>query len=269
MSRIRTTKPDLWTDPDFTGVSFPARLLFIAAKNFASDYGVMPDKPKQLKLQCFPGDDVDIDTLVDELVTGDLWDRRTAPDGAKVIVVRSFNRHERVDKPNGGRWGNPANWTNPPPPAATIPDESRTVANPPDDSCADGKGREGIGRDSLSPSRKLTVVRNDPASRERTEVITLVVDALRAARKAPPDSERAWRRSVERDVAARDGPLIDRMQADGTPSDQIAQFVLGYGETAAEERRTVDWCTTACGTCGGDSWVRTTDGLAPCPGRTS
>ena len=266
MSRIRTTKPDLWTDPDFIDVSFPARLLFIAAKNFASDYGVMPDKPKQLKLQCFPGDDIDIDALVDELVNAGLWDRRTAPDGAKVLVVRAFNRHERVDKPTPGRWGDPAKWSDQPPAPPTTPDDSGAVASAPEDSCVEGKGREGI---SLSSSRRLTVVPNPPSSRERTHVVKLIVDALLAARTKPPDSERAWRKTVEADVRARDGELIDRMLADNDNPDQIAQFVLGYGKTAEEERKTVDWCTTNCDTCGGDSWIRTDQGLAPCPGRTS
>src|SRR5690349_17092012 len=110
MARIRTVKPELWTDPEFVECSPNARLLFVAALNFASDFGVLPDKPKQIKMQCFPGDAFAIDPLVDELIAAGFWQRRTAPDGAKVLVIRTFTRHQKVDKPTAGRWGDPSTW---------------------------------------------------------------------------------------------------------------------------------------------------------------
>lgn len=290
MARIRSVKPDLWTDPDFIELSIGARLLFIAAKNFASDYGVLPDKAKQLKLQCFPGDDIDIEPLIDELVALGLWARRTAPDGARVLVIRAFNRHERVDKPNGGRWGNPATWSDDSRPVATPPESSRTVATtsesdatqdgsessrmvatPPDDSCADGiTGREGKGISLSSTDNSQSNVTSLSERENFKRTAGLVADALRAARKLPPDSERAWRKTVVDDVIATDGDLIRRMLADGDPPEQVALFVLGHGLGAASERASSStaWCPPECPDCDGDGWIRTPEGLAPCPQRT-
>lgn len=110
MARIRTVKPELWSDEAFVECSSNARLLFVAGLNFASDYGVLPDKPKQLKMQCFPGDNVDVEPLVDELVEQRLWERRTAPDGTNVLVIRTFTSHQRVDRPSGGAFGDPKEW---------------------------------------------------------------------------------------------------------------------------------------------------------------
>ena len=37
MARIRSVKPELWTDPEFTECSLSARLLFIASWNFVTN----------------------------------------------------------------------------------------------------------------------------------------------------------------------------------------------------------------------------------------
>jgi hypothetical protein len=139
MARIRTVKPELWTDPEFVECSPNARLLFVAALNFASDYGVLPDKPKQLRMQCLPADDVSIDDLVTELVEHGFWERRTAPDGAKVLVIRTFTLHQKVDKPTVGRWGDPATWTENIDESSPSPPRVLSESSP-----TEGKGREGI-----------------------------------------------------------------------------------------------------------------------------
>lgn len=137
MARIRTVKPELWTDPEFVECSPNARLLFVAALNFASDYGVMADKPVQLKMQCFPGDNLKVEPLIDELVGHGFWVRRVAPDGANVLVIRTFLTHQRVDKPQDGRWGNPADW---PPINEQSPTVPRIVDEP---AATEWKGMEG------------------------------------------------------------------------------------------------------------------------------
>lgn len=122
MARIRTIKPEMWTDPEFATCSPLARLLFLGALNFASDYGVLPDMPARLKMQVLPADAVDAVPLVDELVACGKWERAVAPDGAAVLVIPGFRRHQRVDRPTAGRWGNPAEWESAS--DSTSPDES-------------------------------------------------------------------------------------------------------------------------------------------------
>ena len=110
MARIRTVKPELWTDPEFVELSLSARLLFIASLNFASDYGVLPDKPRQLKMQCLPADDVDVVALIEELVSAHFYIRDTAPNGDKVLLIRTFTTHQKVNRKHPGRWGDPEKW---------------------------------------------------------------------------------------------------------------------------------------------------------------
>jgi hypothetical protein len=116
MARIRSIKPELWTDPEFIELSLSARLLFIASWNFASDYGVLPDKPKQLRMQCLPGDMVDVDALIDELVSAQFVLREVAPNGDKVLLIRTFTKNQKINRATLGRWGDPAKWPKPPPP---------------------------------------------------------------------------------------------------------------------------------------------------------
>lgn len=110
MARIRTVKPELWTDPEFIECSVSARLLLIALLNFATDYGVLPDKPKQLKMQCLPADTVDVDSLIDELIEQRFVYRATAPNGDKVLVIRTFSKNQRINRRTKGRWGDPEEW---------------------------------------------------------------------------------------------------------------------------------------------------------------
>lgn len=149
MARIRTVKPELWTDPDFTECSLSARLLFIASLNFATDHGVLPDKPRQLKMQCLPADNCDVDALLDELIEHDFIQRRTAPNGDNVLVIRTFAKNQKINRPSDGRWGNPAEWPPSPPPKSghsVKPHGEFSEAHP-----LEGKGRdssEGKGQES-------------------------------------------------------------------------------------------------------------------------
>jgi hypothetical protein len=163
MARIRTVKPELWTDPEFVECSLSARLLFIASWNFATDHGVIPNKPRQIKMQCLPADDVDIEALIEELVSHQFLVRRTAPNGDRVLVIRTFAKNQKINRATDGRWGNPANWpdepTEPPPTHGVLTEQT----------VSEGKGREGIvrkGRED-SPSTYL-----HPAHDEFGEVIS-------------------------------------------------------------------------------------------------
>lgn len=120
MARIRTIKPSIWTDPTFVECSMAARLLWIGAWNFADDYGVLKDDPAQLRLQIFPGDDIDTYDLVDELVSRRMVLRKVAPDGTNVLVIRTFCIHQKIDTRSPGRWGKPEDFTDPEPPCTPV-----------------------------------------------------------------------------------------------------------------------------------------------------
>ena len=66
--RIRTIKPDFWTDEIIGELSITSRLLFIALWNVADDQGNLMCSLKQLKIQTFPYDDIDITFYLHELI---------------------------------------------------------------------------------------------------------------------------------------------------------------------------------------------------------
>lgn len=101
MARIRSIKPDFWTDGDVVALSYAARLLFIGSWNFAlCDYGHVADDAVRLKMQVLPADDVDAQSLIDELVASGRMVRLVGSDGRTYLHVKRFTEHQRIEK----RW---------------------------------------------------------------------------------------------------------------------------------------------------------------------
>jgi hypothetical protein len=99
MSRIRSIHPGQWRDADFVECSFAARLLAVALRNDADDQGIFEWRPKQIKINCFPADDVNIDDLLGELITFNIV-KSFDHAGKKFGAIRNFRRYQRPKKPN-------------------------------------------------------------------------------------------------------------------------------------------------------------------------
>ena len=101
MARIRTIKPDFWTDGAMVQLSAFARLLYIGMWNFTlCDHGHVSDDPMKLKLQILPMDDVDIHELLKEIMDQGRVVRITAPGGRTYLHVLRFEDHQKIDP----RW---------------------------------------------------------------------------------------------------------------------------------------------------------------------
>lgn len=100
MPRIRTIKPEFWTDGAMIALPFETRLFYIGMWNFACDRGHLPDDPMGLKLKVLPADLVDGAGLVEQLVSAGRVERMTLPDGRRFLVIPRFSDHQRVDT----RW---------------------------------------------------------------------------------------------------------------------------------------------------------------------
>ena len=96
MPKIRGIHPGYWTDEDIVELSIPARLLFIGLWTYACDNGHLDDKPKQIRMRLFPADDVNVDKMLDELVT---QGRITRESGT--ITIHKFAHHQ---KPHTRWW---------------------------------------------------------------------------------------------------------------------------------------------------------------------
>ena len=107
MSRIRTIKPEFWSDEKISEVSRDARLLFIGIWNYADDYGNIERSSKQMKARIFPYDsDIDCEALLNELIDKHLVIQYSAEEN-NYVHVRGFNKHQKIDKPSKARFPYP------------------------------------------------------------------------------------------------------------------------------------------------------------------
>lgn len=130
MARIRTIKPEFWTDERVVEMDFWIRLLFIGLWNFADDEGRMVCSERRIKMQIFPADSPNIRGGLNELSRVGLIELYVV-DGTEYLQIPTFLKHQRVDHPRKSKL--------PPKPVPTggnSPNVRRTLA-------PEGKGREG------------------------------------------------------------------------------------------------------------------------------
>jgi len=99
MARIRTIKPDFWTDEKLTECSLSARLFFVGLLNFSDDYGNLDRSAKQLKMKIFPADSIDCEPLIIELITHGLLIEYSVNE-KKYLHIKGFTKHQIVNRPS-------------------------------------------------------------------------------------------------------------------------------------------------------------------------
>jgi hypothetical protein len=104
MARIRSIKPEFFTDADLGECSPLARILFAGLWCYEDRLGRVEDKPRELKIQVLPWDDCDVDALLWELHEQGLIVRYEV-DGKNYIYTPGFIDHQ---KPHKDEKANPA-----------------------------------------------------------------------------------------------------------------------------------------------------------------
>lgn len=99
MSRIRSVHPGFFKDDRLVPCSPFARLLFIGLGVEADDKGVFEWKPVTLKMNIFPGDNIDMVALLEELVVAEAI-RQYEIDGRKYGAIRNFRKFQKPKTPN-------------------------------------------------------------------------------------------------------------------------------------------------------------------------
>src|SRR5579859_5023713 len=107
MARIRTIKPEFWTDEKIVELTPWARLLFLGLLNFADDAGRLVNSPRRIKMQILPADDVSIPGLLTELLERGLIHFYTV-DSAEYIQIANFNKHQKINHPSKTTLPGPA-----------------------------------------------------------------------------------------------------------------------------------------------------------------
>jgi hypothetical protein len=148
MARIRTIKPDFWSDGKNVALSPLARLLFIGSWNFAMcDNGHLADDPFGLKLKVLPADDVDPAELLDELLFSGQIVRGQTADGRSYLHIPRLRDHQKVD----GRWTPRCfvcsqDHAGTQPASPKLPETHASLSETRGDSPQEGKGKEGKGK---------------------------------------------------------------------------------------------------------------------------
>lgn len=156
MARIRSIKPEFWVSEQVAECSTNARLTFIGLWNFADDNGVHPAKPKTLKAELYPMDDVtsgQVAEWVEELLrVGLLASFESGGEGYWHIT--GWSRHQKIDRPSfkypaPPKDGNSAN------PARALDEHSPKArrAPPPGE---DRSGEDRSGEEGHSPKARTT-----------------------------------------------------------------------------------------------------------------
>lgn len=158
MARIRTIKPEFWTDETVVELDFADRLLFIGLWNFADDQGYLPYRPKRIKMQVFPGDDYDVATGLRRLWESSLVSLYASPDGP-LLHVRNWGRHQKISNPAREKYSpsdlhRSTSW-------------EEFVQSPLETYPAEGKGKEGKGKEGKSESARAS------SDEQRADVIRL------------------------------------------------------------------------------------------------
>ncbi len=144
MARIRSIKPETWSDEKFVELSPLARLLFMALWNFCDDFGRIQYSPRQIKLRCLPADCCDVSELIGEIRREKMVELYEV-DNKQYLSVCNFQKHQKVDRRNPSKL--------PPPPNSPV----LSRKNPPD------QGRDQGSRiKDLTPKSPSAFVEDSP-----------------------------------------------------------------------------------------------------------
>jgi hypothetical protein len=222
MARIRSVKPETWSDQKLARLSRDARLLYISLWNFADEQGRMVGDPRQVKGMCLPMDDdlspVEIDLLLDELAKAGRLIRYMVDD-EHFLFLPYLAKHQRLDEKQESRFPVPPDDPAPPPhESGDSPEKSGELHSDPGEVQPPARAYVAGSREQVAgvppsagraPATALAVVQLPTAQ----TLIAEYVDAYRArAGHDPP-------RDVKGQLAVR----IKRALEDGVPFERVRQ----------------------------------------------
>jgi hypothetical protein len=156
MSRIRTIKPEFWTNAQVVECSTNARLLFIGLWNFSDDYGRHVFSPKQIKAEIFPCDDFSIEAV--RIMLGELSKNNLivvyVVENKEILQITGWH-NQRIDKPQKPKFPGP------------LDDNSENVRRelPPE-----GKGMEKKGIESKKLKPSVLSKKTEPRKKNKSEI---------------------------------------------------------------------------------------------------
>lgn len=103
MARIRALKPDFFKDEDLATLPYEARLLYQGLWCYADKAGRLEYRPKYIKAEIFPYDNINIEKFLNLLATPNI------PDRSDKVFIRIYTVNERkyIDIPEFSKHQSP------------------------------------------------------------------------------------------------------------------------------------------------------------------
>lgn len=234
MARARNIKPAFFKNEDLAELSFASRLLFIGLWTLADREGRLEDRHKRIRMEIFPGDDVNVDKALQ-----DLHDKRFivryVVDGQRYISIPTFLKHQNphhrepastIPKPEAGTPWQPGGSPRLDPVSNTTEPEARNGCNADEAQGSPGAGLslavlnpESPSLNPESPIKSAAHARessvHDPAATGRGRLSA----ALRAAGVQVTSQNPFLVRWVEQGVTGAEAKeAVDRARMGGKPS---------------------------------------------------
>ena len=99
MARNRMVKKEFWTDDKTIELTITERLFFIGMWNFADDEGLIANKPRQMKAQIFPVDDMNHGVISEMLMRLHEIGLIQFGNDNTLIKIKNWSRHQKINRP--------------------------------------------------------------------------------------------------------------------------------------------------------------------------
>jgi hypothetical protein len=100
MARIRSLKPEFWPDEKLATQTPLTRLVFLGLISQADDAGRLVDSVRLIDGLLFPLTDDTCDDSLDTLAEIGVIQRGLTASGQRVIQIKGWVKHQKIDKPN-------------------------------------------------------------------------------------------------------------------------------------------------------------------------
>ena len=178
--RSRNVKPRFLSNADLLELPCEARLLFLGLWMMADREGRLEDRPKQIKIDVFPGDNFDVDDLLTRLAASGMV-LRYQVDGCRYLQVVNFLKHQNPHRDERASLIPPPNGHSTSTVQAPCPPDGGTIQN--------GLIPDSLIPDSRFPDREAHA-QPDPARAPPDDAAVAPDGAARAspspASQAPP-----------------------------------------------------------------------------------
>jgi len=101
MASSRIIKPGFFKNEYLVELPFEYRLLFVGLWMLADSEGHLEDRPKRIKMELFPADNVDVDQGLNELARYGFIERyECEEDDVRIISILNFSKHQTANSSN-------------------------------------------------------------------------------------------------------------------------------------------------------------------------